>query len=280
MIVNYGVIYHETTDFTGSEREAAATKVFCGALEQWMNEMEQRMEVYNNDILEIDVKESIFILVHKLWLIVIIGILSAICTGLVNIYLVAPVYRSTSKVYITSPQADDKLPLAESGTGSQLTKEEIALAKSKAIDQVILNLKLDLSPEELEPKVTVNHEEGARILEINVVNENPIMAKKMVDMIAKLLTEQLVGGVESERSALLEEGSLPASPFCPNLCKKVLLGAGCGILFSMVFLAIGHLPGGQAHRMECIEQYPGTAKRLPNLRREKLEEVKKVRRAR
>ena len=56
MIVNYGVIYHETTDFTGSEREAAATIVFCGALEQWMNEMEQRMEVYNNDILEIDVK--------------------------------------------------------------------------------------------------------------------------------------------------------------------------------------------------------------------------------
>ncbi len=277
MIVNYGVIYHETTDCTGSEREAAA-EIYRSTLEQWMNEMEQRMEVYNNEIVEIDIKESVFILVHKLWLMVIIGILFAICTGLVNIYLVAPVYRSTSRVYITNQQKDDELSLAESGTGDQLTDEEIALAKSKAINQVILNFKLDLSPEELIRKVTVNQAEGTCILEINVVDENPVMAKKMVDMIAKLLTEQMVVGLEPEGSALIEEGNLPAAPFCPNLCKKVLLGAGCGILFSIVVLALGHLPGGQAKKMECIEQYSGTAHRLPDLLRVKLAEVKKVRR--
>ena len=137
------------------------------------------MEVYNNELVEIDLKESFYFLLHKLWLIGIVGILFAVCTALVNVYLLPPVYTSTSKIYMISQQRDDELTVANSGTGSQLTNDSIKLVKDRAVmERVIQELKLDLSPDELDQRVNVDIAQDSSAIEINVVYSNPIMAKK------------------------------------------------------------------------------------------------------
>lgn len=199
------------------------------------------MEVYNNEIIDIDVKESFIMLVHKVWLIGIIGILFAVCTGMVNLYLLPPEYTSTARVYIIDDQRVSGLTL-DLGTGSQLIRDYMELIHSEPVlDQVIQELQLEMSLEELAQRVDVTSTKDSWILKINVVYNHPAMAKKIADTIVKASLGELIHGKDMGGIALVEEGNLPTVPVNPDLITKVLLGGICGIIFSLAFLALGHL---------------------------------------
>ncbi len=259
-MVNYGHIYHETTDLI---------------------KMEQMMEVYSHDIEENDMKESLLFLLHKLWLIGIIGILFAVCTGLIQIYLLTPVYTSTARIYLSDQPRNSVMTLIDQGTGSQQLEDYIDLVTERAVmDQVIRELKLDLSPDELAQKVTVDMSHKSWILEINVVYSNPAMAKKIVDLVAKISLEQLVHEVDTKRITIVEEGNLPTVPVIPDLRKKVVLGAVSGILFAIVFLAPGHLSSKSVQNIEYIEQYLGCTNSVLHSLKGKLAAGRRVRKIR
>lgn len=209
------------------------------------------MEVYKNEIFEFDARESFLILLlHKIWLIGIIGILFAVCTGMINVYLLTPVYASTANIHMIHQQRDDELTLVDMGTGSQLTKNYMNSIKSRAVlEQVIQELKLDLSPDELAQKVNVSKTQDTWI-QINVVYSNPAMAKKLVDAIASISLKEMFPELETDLMTMVEKGNLPTIPTNPNLSKKVVFGAVCGILFSIVFLAIGQRMNGSIRNSE------------------------------
>jgi capsular polysaccharide biosynthesis protein len=203
--------------------------------------MEQMMEVYNNEMIDIDVKESFIIHLHKVWMIGIIGILFAVCTGMVNVYLLPPEYTSTARVYMINDQRVSGLTL-ELGTGSQRMKDYRELIHSEPVlEQVIQELQLEMSSEELAQRVVVTSTKDSWISEINVVCNNPAMAKKIADTIVKASLGQLIDEKEMRGIAFVEEGNLPTVPANPYLITKVLLGGVFGIIFSLAFLALGHL---------------------------------------
>jgi capsular polysaccharide biosynthesis protein len=228
------------------------------------------MEVYSNDIIEDDMKDSFFFLLHKLWLIGIIGILFAVCTGLVHVYLLAPVYTSTARIYLSGQPSSSAVTLIDPGKDSQQLENYIGLVKESVVmEQVIQELKLDLSPDELAQKVTVDMAQDPYVLKINCVYSGPAMAKKIVDTTAKISLEQLVHEVDT-KITIVEEGNLPTVPVIPDLSKKVILGAVSGILFAIVFLALGHLPNESVQNIEYMEQYPGCTHSVVHFLKRKL----------
>ena len=58
---------------------------------------------YSNDEIEIDLREVFILLISKMWLIVLVGMLTAVIGFALSAFLIAPTFESTSKIYILNP---------------------------------------------------------------------------------------------------------------------------------------------------------------------------------
>ena len=216
------------------------------------------METQNSEIVDIDVKELFFILLHKLWLMLIVGVLFATCAGMISIYLLQPMYTSSTKMYIVNRQEEKGLTLSDLETGKQLTKDYMFLVKSSPVlDQVISELKLNITSDALKNLIAVSTPEDTRILEISVTCSEPTLAKDLVDNIARVSSERMVSVMEMDKVNVVEEGNLPVSPTSPNLYKNVSLGGLLGIVFTAAFIILGHLQNDSIRCSEDIEKYLG-----------------------
>jgi len=216
------------------------------------------MEVKNTDEIEIDVKELFAILLHKLWLILLIGILAAAAALLISKYLLQPVYISSTKVYVISRQDENKTTYSDIQTGTQLTKDYMILVKSRPVtEQVINDLHLNLTHEQLSDMIDVNTPQDTRILEISVKNHNADLAKKIVDDIAEVSSERMVSIMEIEKVNIVEFGNIPEKPASPNILNNTILGGIIGAIAITLLIIIINLLNDSIRTSDDIEKYLG-----------------------
>ena len=121
--------------------------------------------------------------------------------------------------------------LADIQLGTSLTSDYTVLIKSTPVlEQVIENLKLDMTAEELGKNVSINNPSDTRILEISVVNADPEMAKKIVDEIAEVSSTYIGDKMEVIPPKIIEVGKVPVVRSSPSVKKN----AAIGVLFGMV----------------------------------------------
>ncbi len=216
------------------------------------------MDQRNNEVIELELKELFFILLHKWWLIIIIGVLGALITGSISKFLLTPVYKSTSKLYVINRQNEDITTWSDMQSSEFLTKDFRILVKSRPIrEEVIKNLNLDITPEELSSMISINTPEGTRILEIMITYTDPVLAKQIVDEVARVSSERLVKVMEIKKVNIVEEGNLPVQPAGPNVELNTMIGGGLGVLLTSLILIILHSINDNLCTPEDVEKYLG-----------------------
>jgi capsular polysaccharide biosynthesis protein len=216
------------------------------------------MEQRNNDVVEIDVKELLLVMLHKWWIILLVGIVGATATGIISKYIIQSVYTSTSKIYVISRQDETKMTLSDLQTGTQLTKDYMILVKSRPVtEQVISNLNLGMTQEQLAEIIKVNTPEDTRILEIAVKYPDALMAKQIVDALAEVSSERMVSVMAMEKVNIVEEGNLPSEPSSPNIKRNTLLGGMVGIVLASFITVIIYMMNDSIKTSEDIEKYLG-----------------------
>ena len=146
-----------------------------------MEEINQRAD---DDEIEIDLMEIFYALKKKIAIIILAGILGGgIGFGISN-YLIVPQYSSESMIFVMSKETTIA-SLADLQIGSQLTKDYAVLIKSRTVmEKVIENLGLNMSYRTLRNKISVENPSATRIMEINVTDPDPEMAKLITDEVA------------------------------------------------------------------------------------------------
>lgn len=210
------------------------------------------------EVFEVDVKEILYLLFRRLWIIIAAGILSSVCAWSVSKYLIPPRYTSTTKIYVINRQDERKTTYTDLQTGSQLTKDYMFMVTSRPVlEGVIENLDFNMSPAELAGLISVRNPEGTRILEISVEYTDPYKAKQLADMVAQISSERLVSIMEMEKVSIIEDGNLPTSASSPNIKRNTVLGAFAGILAAGMIIIIVYLLNDNIKSAEDIEKYLG-----------------------
>ena len=118
--------------------------------------MEQN-NVQNNDEVEIDLLEVFYVLLDKIWAIILSGVLAALVVVAATLLFVTPQYESTTKMYVLSKQDSNTLTSQDMQTSLSLTKDYAELIKSRTVTEgVITQLNLDMTHEELLKKMTLS----------------------------------------------------------------------------------------------------------------------------
>lgn len=216
------------------------------------------MDDKNNEMNEIDVKELIYLLINRLWIIIIAGILCAVSAGLVSKYLISPLYTSTTKIYVINRQDETKTTYTDLQTGTQLTRDYMFMVTSRPVlESVIENLEIEMSTKELVDSISVRNPEGTRILEISIVHNDPYLAKQLADMVAKISSEQLVSIMEMEKVNIVEDGNLPGYPSSPNVTRDTMFGAFAGCVLACLVIVMVHMMNDNIKNSDDIEKYLG-----------------------
>jgi capsular polysaccharide biosynthesis protein len=211
-----------------------------------------------NDEVEIDLKELFFVILGRIWIIIAIGIFCALCAGLYSKLVMKPLYTSTTKIYVINRQDGDTTTLSDLQSSTQLTKDYLILVKSRPVtEQVISDLNLNKTHEQLVGQITVNTPTDTRILEIRVEDTDPYVAKQIADAVADVSSERMITVMDMKKVNVVEEGNIPLTPSSPNVKMNTLIGGVLGIALSTIVILLIHITNDSIKTMDDVEKYLG-----------------------
>lgn len=237
------------------------------------------METNRQDEIEIDLLELIFVLKKKLWILLLTGLVLAAGTGLFTNYLIQPLYSSTAKLYILT-SSTSITSLADIQVGTSLTKDYIQLVQSRpVVEQVIENLNLNKTYEQLLEQMEFTNPSDTRILVITAEDPNPVLAKDIVDQFVEVSKVSISSIMKTDEPSIVEYGYVGDAPVSPNLWKNVVIGAALGIFLAAAVVIVLYMMDDTVKTSDDIEKYLGlnTLTAIP-LREEDKKSAKKVKR--
>ncbi len=189
----------------------------------------------NEDIIEVDLKEVLFILKNHIMQIIGCFLSGAIIALLVTIFLITPKYTSTATMYVVSGSSS-VVDLSALQIGTQIKADYKELMKSRTIlEEVIDELDLsDFTIESLSSCITISNTSDTRILNISVETTNAQLSADIANELAKESMTYLPSIMKTDSLTLVDEALVPTSKSSPSTSKNVLLG---GLLVSIIYCA-------------------------------------------
>ena len=194
----------------------------------------ERQNDFQNDEIEIDLKDLLFeILIYWKW-IVLATIITAGITFAVSKFVIIPQYESTSELYVLS-KSTSITSLADIQTGSSLTNDYIVVVKGRPVlDQVIENLGINETYTSLGNKITLDNPSNSRVLKITVRDKDPQRAKVIADEIANVASAYIAATV-------IQNGYSDGGPVSPSIGKNTVIGALGGAFLAIAVIVISYL---------------------------------------
>lgn len=218
-------------------------------------DIEDTADVREDD--EIDLLEILYALKKKILVIIAAGLLAGCISGVVTQTAITPVYTSTSSILVLSKETT-LTSLADIQLGTSLTSDYTVLIKSTPVlEQVIENLKLDITAEDLRETITIENPADSRILNISVVNTDPETAKKIVDEIADVASVFIGDKMEVIPPKIIEVGKVPTVRSAPSMKKNAALGLLFGAFVAAAAITVLTIMDDTLKTEEDIAKYLG-----------------------
>ncbi|HGQ5288162.1 TPA: capsular polysaccharide biosynthesis protein CpsC [Streptococcus pneumoniae] len=206
--------------------------------------------------IEIDV----FQLVKSLWkrklMILIVALVTGAGAFAYSTFIVKPEYTSTTRVYVVNRNQGDKPGLTNQDlqAGTYLVKDyrEIILSQD-VLEEVVSDLKLDLTPKGLANKIKVTVPVDTRIVSISVNDRVPEEASRIANSLREVAAQKIISITRVSDVTTLEEARPTISPSSPNIKRNTLIGFLAGVIGTSVIVLHLELLDTRVKRPEDIE---------------------------
>ncbi len=213
----------------------------------------------NEQEYEIDLKEICIAILDRIWIVISVGIACALLAGIITKVFITPMYTSTTKLYVINKQnSENSVTYTDLQTGNLLTNDYIIQVKgTKVLSQVISELNLTDTEDELASRITVSNPENSRFIVISVSDKDPVVAQQIASCVAKVSSEVVKEVMDLEKVNVAEEANLPLEKSSPNLKKNVLLGGVAGVFVSLLLIVVFYLLNDHIRTPEDVKRYLG-----------------------
>lgn len=211
----------------------------------------------NQEEAEINLVELFYVMLHRLWAILLAGVVGAAAMGIYTAEMITPMYQSTSMIYITS-KSTSITSLADLQVGTQLAPDYMVLMKSRPVlEQVIENLDLDLGYGTIRGMVSLSNPSETRFIDITVTCEDPKLAKDIADEIAVVSVDKVAELMRTDEPSIIEKGQVATTPSSPDLARNCMMGGLVGIVLVMGIILVKYLMNDDITSRDDVEHYLG-----------------------
>ena len=158
-----------------------------------------------------------------------------------NVYTIltrVPMYQSNTTIVLVGEskkeysQTDSQLNQNLIGTYSEI------ITSRKVLQQVIDNLKLKMTVDELSQNITTSSVEDTEIIRITVNNEKKKMAAEIANEVADVFSDEIQDIYNLENVAIIDKAEVAKEPYNINYVKDnvIYLMIGLVLSFGVVFV--------------------------------------------
>ncbi len=226
--------------------------------------MDDQIKTAKPEEMEIDLLELATVIWNKIWLVILGLIVGAAVAYAVVTYGMTPKYKATSTIYIFS-KTTSITSLADLQIGSQLTEDFQIIAKTRGVVESAisdLEAKGKLTPnsttyESLVNRITVSNPASSHVLEISVVDTDPIRAANLSNMLSDKLRDQISEIMNTDRPSVVQKADVPKKQSSPNVKRDIAIGAILGAFLVIAVLVIRHLMDDTIKNSDDVHKYLG-----------------------
>ena len=211
---------------------------------------------------ELDLKELLQIFWEKRIQIILITAIFVMIGVIYTLGFVTPKYQSPASLLLATNSSGEK-------TGESITTTDVTLnsklvstysvlvKRDKVIRNVISNLAIDVDEETIRDNVSVTAVSDTEVIEISVKNEDPVLAAKIANEMAKVLIENVKEYYGVENVHIVDEAEIPQQPYNINHAKDVIIFGFIGIVVAVMYVLIANMLDTTIKSEEDIEKISG-----------------------
>ncbi len=187
----------------------------------------------------INLQELITLLWKNIILIGIVTMTISIAVGLFTIFVIDEKFSSDTTLRVTAAQSGDSINYNDLQTSQKLVKTYSIIAKSRTVlNQVIEDLGLNLTYQQLQDKIEVTSVQDTDIISIKVTLDNPDDAAMIANQVATVFMDEVENQVSIETLSILDEAIPIKQPVSPNVKLNVVIGFVLGLMLSVGFVLL------------------------------------------
>lgn len=208
----------------------------------------------------IDLREIFFMLKNNLLAIVASTIVCAIVGFLVTNFLITPQYQASATMIVNSQQSQTSTNLTNDmlTTAKNLVATYGIIVKSDTVlDQVIEELGLDMTYEQLADRVSVSAVDSTQVMQISVQDENPAEAKAIVGKIVEIAPDVIQEAVEAGSVKVISDARVGDAPVSPNKTKNTAVAGLLGLVASAGFIVLKKMLNNTFKTDDDIQKHLG-----------------------
>lgn len=207
---------------------------------------------------EIDISEVLLYFKSKVALIIGITLLIVILGNLYAMFLRVPVYKSSSTIVIASNDTNSANMQVDITVNQKLvgTYKEIVTSRS-VVEQVIKDLDLKYSYEELSSNILVEAVQNTEVLKISVLDKNAELAPKITSMLSEVFKEEVMEIYNLKNVKVLDSASTPTGADNVNFVKDEIIYFGLGMIASFMLVFIMFYFDKNIRSVEQVESRVG-----------------------
>ena len=215
--------------------------------------MEERIK--DTEMGQIDLLEVANVIWQKIWAVIMCFVIGAVLFGGYTKMMVTPQYTATSMIYILG-QTTSISSIAELQLSSALTADFTIMAKSRAvINGVIKEMDLNMTYDQLKNSVNITNPSDSHILQIEVTNPDPKLAKDISNTMANAVAENIASVMATDKPSIAEKAVTPGAPSSPNLMKNIAMGGIVGAALAVGLIVLGYMMDDTIKTEEDVRKY-------------------------
>lgn len=208
---------------------------------------------------ELDLKELLMLFWNKKVKILLIVAIFMLIGIIYTIGFVTPVYTSSTTLLLaTSGNSADKtntITTTDITLNSKLVSTYSTLIKSKTVlRQVISNLGINISEDELEKNITVSQEKDTEIIRISVTNADATTAAKVANEVAKVFSQRVSEIYKINNVQVVDQAEVDTIPSNINHAKDIIIFAFVGVVVAVMYVLIANMLDTTIKTAEEVEK--------------------------
>lgn len=200
-----------------------------------MNSMDQHTTRDSFDLMELvqQIKKNFWILALSMFVVGAAGFF-------VSRYLISPQYESAVTMIVNTRQDNSGIITNDNITSAQnlVSTYSVIIKSNTVLNQVIQNLGLDMTYDELDENVYVNAVDDTQIMRVAVRNGDKALSAKIVSSIAEIAPDIIVETVEAGSCKVISQVMTGNNPVTPNIAKNTILSAVLGLMGAVIGITL------------------------------------------
>lgn len=206
---------------------------------------------------EIDLKELFEFIKKKIGLLITITVVICLLGCIYGLFIQKPMYKSYTTIILGGNETTASQTITQSDItlNKNLVDTYAEIVKSRRVlEQVISELDLEETYEELSNKISVSSVNNTEIIKITVADSNPIEAKNVANVTANFFSKEVVKLYNMNNVNVLDKANEANEPYNINIPKQVIIYFFIGIIIALSILFIIFYFDRTIKSVEQVEQ--------------------------